>query len=127
MGQRRPQKLDLRDILPPLVGVILMGVILIPAVKQWLDSWFVWAAGLLSFAVVALILRALWRRPPAKEHEQEREQAPVLSRMYIHSDQERAQFRAMCGVTERPEKPMKVVTPETDDDAKQSTDSADKP
>ena len=125
MGQRRPQKLDLGEILPPLVGLMLMGVILIPGVKQWLDSWFVWAACLLSFAVVALILRALWRRPPAKEREPE--QAPVLSRMYIHSDAERAQFRAMCGVTERPEKPMKVVTPETDDDAKQSTDSADKP
>ena len=121
MGQRRPQKLDVRAILPPLVGVILIGVILIPGVKQWLDSLFIWALGLLSFVAVALIVRALRRRPA-----EEQEQAPVLSRIYIHSGEERAQFRAMCGVTERPPRPMKVVSPQ-DDDANHASDSANCP
>ena len=121
MGERRPHKLDVQEVLPPLVGLVLVGVILIPGVKQWLDSLFFWALGLLSFAVVALIVRAL-RRRAAKEQEE----APLLSPIYIHSDEERAQFRAMCGVTERPPKPIKVVTPETDD-AKQASDPSDKP
>ena len=96
-----------------------MGVLFIPGIKESLDSWFVWAVGLLSFAVIALIIRALWRRRTVEEQEEAR----TLSPIYIHSEEERAQFRAMCGVTERPSRPMKVVTPQ-DDDRKQASDFA---
>jgi hypothetical protein len=122
MGQRAPQKLDLQDILPPLVGLILIGVLFMPGVEQSLDSLFVWAVGLLSFAVIALLIRAMWRRRSAKV----REEAPRLMPIFIHSDEERAKFRAMCGVTEPPQKPMKVVTPEVGDrkSASESTDKA---
>jgi hypothetical protein len=122
MGQRRSQKIDLRDILPPLVGLSLIGVLFIPGIKQWLDALFVWALGLLSLAVIALFIRTMWRRPPAKEQEE----APTLLPIYIHSAEERARFRAMCGVTERPRTPMKVVTPQVDDHAPAS-DSTGQP
>lgn len=121
MGERRSQKLDLGDILPPLVGLILIGVLFVPGVKQSLDSLFIWAVGLLSCAVIALIVRAMWRRRSAKEPEE----APTLMPIFIHNDEERAQFRALCGVTERPPKPMIVVTPEIDD-SKPASGSADK-
>src|SRR5688572_12647792 len=124
MGQRPSQKLNLRDILPPLAGLLLMGVLFIPAVRHWLDSLFVLAIGLLSFAVIVLIVRVLWRTRTAKEQEEE-EEVPILPPIYIHSEEERAQFRAMCGVTERPAKPMKVVTPEVGD-REPAGDSADK-
>lgn len=121
MGEPRPQKLDLRDLLPPLVGVFLIGVLFIPTIKQLLDDLFVWAVGLLSLAVIGLVARVWWRR---LAHEQV--EAPTLMPIFIHNAEERAQFRALCGVTERPPKPMIVVTEQVDD-IKPASDSADRP
>ena len=121
MGEPRPQKIDRRDILPPLVGVLLIGVLFIPAIKQLLDDLLVWAVGLLSLAVIALVVRVWWRR---SAHEQV--EAPTLMPIFIHNAEERAQFRALCGVTERPPKPMIVVTPQAED-SKPAGDPGDKP
>lgn len=121
MGEPRPQKFDLRDFLPPMVVLILIGLLFIPAVKKSLDELFVWSVALLSSAVIALVIRAAWRGIPARQPEE----APTLMPIFIHSEEERAKFRAMCGVTERSPKPMKVVTPEVDD-GRTASDSADK-
>ena len=111
MDQFRSKKIDPRDILPPLVGLIGMGVLLIPEIRELLDSWFVWVIGSLGLAVVGLIIRAIWRRRSIKEEQAE----PTLLPIFIHSDEERAQFRAMMGVKERPPTSIKVVTPQDDD------------
>src|ERR1043165_6774723 len=87
MGEPRPQKLDLRDILPPLVGVFLIGALFIPAIKQLLADLFVWAVGLLSLAVIGLVAR-VWLRRLAHE----RVEAPTLMPIFIHNAEERAQF-----------------------------------
>jgi hypothetical protein len=119
MDQIPSKKIDPREILPPVIGLMLMGVLLIPGIKQSLGPWFVWAIGLLGLAVVTLIIRAIWRRRSIKEEQAE----PTLLPIFIHSDEERAQFRAMMGVKERPPAPIKVVTPQTDDTSSASDSS----
>ena len=111
MDQFRSDKIALRDILPPLVGLILMNGLFIPDIKQRLGSGFFWVLGLLGVLVVGLIVRIIWRRRPVKEEQPE----PTLLPIFIHSDEERTQFRAMMGVKERPPTSIKVVTPHADD------------
>ena len=111
MDQIPTKKIDPRNILPPLVGLIGMGVLFIPDIKQLLGSSFAWALGLLGVVVVALIIRTIWRRRSIPEEQAE----PTLLPIFIHSDEERAQFRAMMGVKERSPAPIKVVTPAADD------------
>lgn len=108
--ERSPRKkFDLRNFLLPIAGLILIGVLFIPQIEELLGEGFDWTVGALGLAVSVLIVRAVLRKYPVEKEPE------MLLPIYIHDDEERERFRAMCGVKERPPMPLKVVTPPSGD------------
>lgn len=104
MGRRRRRKeADLLDLIPPLGGLLVALVIFVPGFRQILGGLFFLLLCFLGLVVVGLVIRAIWRHWFKKEPE------PAIP-TFIHSDEERAQFRNMLGVSQPPSS-LKAVTP----------------
>jgi restriction system protein len=50
------------DVLPQLVGLVVLAAFFVPGLRQLLGAFFVLAVGLAALGLVTLIVRAFWRR-----------------------------------------------------------------
>lgn len=104
MGRRyRRKKPDILDIIPPVFGLIFLCVFFVPGFKQTLGSVFFPVLSFLGLVMIGLIIRAIWRRSVKKD------EVTALP-TFVHSDEERALFRAAMGVSQ-PTPSIKVVAP----------------
>ncbi|MEO6992668.1 MAG: restriction endonuclease [Lacunisphaera sp.] len=70
MGRRRRRKeADLLDLIPPIGGLLALGLYFSPAFRQMLGGLFFLLLCFIGLVVVGLVIRAIWRHSVKKDPE----------------------------------------------------------